>query len=112
MLKDTSKQDAAENALSLTKLSKPTRCDSMSSIPLAFAYSYASAAAYTIAEKHGAARRCCACSPPSTARRSAASRDASLTDKVLRRTLKTSLKSLEDEIEAYARRTRSSSAPY
>ena len=52
-LKDASKQKPAEAALSLTKLSKPDALHRMSAIPLSFAYSYSSAAAYAIANEHG-----------------------------------------------------------
>ena len=71
VLKDASKQGAAENAMSLTRLSKPRALDNMSPVSLSFAYSYSSAAAFAIAEKK-AARACCGCSARSTARRSRA----------------------------------------
>ena len=75
----------------------------MSSVPLAFAYSYSSAAAYAIAEKHGREGAAAALLRRSTARRSRARPGRKLSDKVVRRTLKTSLKSLEDDVDAYAR---------
>jgi hypothetical protein len=101
-LKDASKQGAAENALSLAKLAKPTALDRMPSVPLAFAYSYASAAAYTIVQKHGKG----ALLRLFTAFNSEKIRGKpgrKLSDTVVRRTLKTSLKGLEAEINAYAR---------
>ncbi len=101
-LRDTSKQEAAVNALSLTKLAKPTSLDRMSSIPLAFAYAYASAAAYAIADKYG---------PKALLRLYSAFNSQKykgpagrkLSDKVVRGTLKTSLSSLEEDVDAYAR---------
>ena len=53
VLKDPSKQGAAKKAMSLARLSKPRALDNMSPVSLSFAYSYSSAAAYAIAEKHG-----------------------------------------------------------
>ena len=73
----TSPEKATENVLSLTRLAKPTALDSMSPIPLTFAYSYASAAAYAIAAKHGGAKALLRLYSGSTARRSRASRAAS-----------------------------------
>ena len=43
-------------SLSLSKLAKPTALRPPVAVPLAFAYSYASAAAFTIAQKHGGAK--------------------------------------------------------
>jgi hypothetical protein len=101
-LRDTSKQDAAEDALSLTKLAKPTSLERMSAIPLAFAYSYASAAAYAIADKYGAKALLRLYSGFNSQKyKGPAGRN--LSDKVVRGTLNTSLKSLEDDINAYAR---------
>ena len=101
VLKDSSKQGAAKNAMSLSKLSNPRALQKMSSIPLAFAYSYSSAAAYTVAQKHG--RK--ALLRLFTAYNSEKIRGKpgrKLTDKVLRRTLKKSLTEFEGEVKAYA----------
>ena len=101
-LRDTSKQEATENALSLTKLAKPTSLDRMSAIPLAFAYAYASAAAYAIADKYGPKALLRLYSGFNSQKyKGPAGRN--LSDKVVRGTLKTSLKSLEEDIDAYAR---------
>ena len=101
-LKDSSEQGAAEGALSLTRLAKPTSLDELSAVPLAFAYSYASAAAYTIAEKHGrgALLRLLKAFNDEKIQGTAGRR---LSDRVVRHTLKISLEDLEDEIDAYAR---------
>ena len=53
VLRDPSKQGAAKTAMSLARLSNADALDNMSSVALAFAYSYSSAAAYAIADKHG-----------------------------------------------------------
>ena len=53
VLRDASKQGEAKAAMSLTKLSNPRALQKMSSVEISFAYSFSSAAAYTIAEKHG-----------------------------------------------------------
>jgi hypothetical protein len=52
-LKVASQQGAAERELSLARLARPNAMSRLAPIPLAIAYSYASAAAYAIAEKHG-----------------------------------------------------------
>jgi hypothetical protein len=101
-LRDSSKQQSAENALSLTKLAKPSSLDRMSAVPLAFAYSYASAAAYTIVQKHGrnALLRLYSAFNSEKIEGPAGRK---LSDKVVRKVLKKSLKTLESEIDAYAR---------
>ncbi len=101
-LRDTSKQEATENALSLTKLAKPTSLDRMAAIPLAFAYSYASAAAYAIADKYGA-KALLRLYTGFNSQKYKGPAGRKLSDKVVRGTLKTSLESLEDDIDAYAR---------
>jgi|tagenome__1003787_1003787.scaffolds.fasta_scaffold20940053_2 hypothetical protein len=55
VLEDTSQQRAAKRALSLTALARPNALERLKPIPLSVAYSYASAAAYAIAAKHGRA---------------------------------------------------------
>ena len=74
----------------------------MSSIPLSFAYSYSSAAAYAIAEKHG--RKAPAAAAQRVQQREAqGQRDASSTDqRGAQDALKTSLNSLESDVDAYA----------
>ena len=74
----------------------------MSSVPLAFAYSYSSAAAFAIADKYGRG----ALLRLHTAFNSAKIKGRpgrKLSDKVVRKVLKTSLSNLEDEVDAYAR---------
>ncbi len=102
-LKDQSKQKATENVLSLTRLAKPTALDSMSPIPLSFAYSYASAAAYAIAAKHGGAKSLLRLYSGFNSEKIKGKPGRKLTDRVMRKTLHTSLSSVEDDIKAYAR---------
>jgi hypothetical protein len=52
-LRDHSKQKSAEAAASLSKLATHDALDKMGTVPLTFAYSYASAAAYAVAQKYG-----------------------------------------------------------
>jgi hypothetical protein len=101
VLRDASKEGAAKKAMSLTKLSNVRALQRMSPIGLSFAYSYSSAAAYTVAEKHG--RK--ALLRLFTAYNSAKLRGKpgrKLTDKVLRKTLKKSITEFEAEVKAYA----------
>jgi hypothetical protein len=101
-LRDGSKQDNAERALSLTRLAKPTALDKMDPVGLTFAYSYSAAAAYTIVQKHGV-KGLLRLYSGFNSEKVKGKPGAKLTDKVMRRTLKKSLKTLESEIEAYAR---------
>ena len=86
-----------------TKLAKPTSLDRMSPIPLTFAYSYASAAAFAIAEKYGGAKALLRLYSAFNSEKIKGTPGRKLTDKVVRKTLKTSLSSLEDDVDAYAR---------
>jgi hypothetical protein len=52
-LKVADQQTAAERELSLARLARPDAMNRLSPIPLAVAYSYASAAAFAIATDHG-----------------------------------------------------------
>jgi hypothetical protein len=101
-LKDTSKQKPAMNTLSLTRLAKPTALERMSAIPLSFAYSYASAAAYAIADKYGAKGLMRLYSAFSS-EKIKGKPGRKLTDRAMRRALHASLDSVEANIKAYAR---------
>jgi hypothetical protein len=102
-LRDTSKQDDAERVLSLSRLAKPSSLDRMGAVPLTFAYSYAAAAAYAIAEKHGGAKTLLKLYSAFNSEKIKGTPGRKLNDKVVRRVLDTSLSSLEDDIDAYAR---------
>jgi hypothetical protein len=102
-LKDSSKQKPAEAALSLTKLSKPDALHKMSAIPLSFAYSYSSAAAYSIADKHGGSKTLLKLYSAFNSEKIKGKPGRSLTNKVFRKVLKKSIGEVEAEIEAYAR---------
>jgi hypothetical protein len=101
VLKDASKQGAANRAMSLTRLSNVRALQRMSPASLSFAYSYSSAAAYTIAEKYGrkALLRLFSAYNSEKVRGKPGRK---LTDTILRRTLKKSLKEFESEVRAYA----------
>ena len=102
-LRDTSKQDDVENVLSLAKLARPTSLDRMGAIPLTFAYSYAAAAAFAIAEKYSGAKTLLKLYSAFNSEKIKGAPGRKLNEKVVRKTLKTSLSSLEDDIDAYAR---------
>jgi hypothetical protein len=102
-LRDTSKQAAAEHALSLTTLARPKSLDRMSAIPLAFAYSYSAAAAFAIAQNHGGAKALLRLFSAFNKERIRGKPGPKLSDKVFRKTLHTSLATVEDEVDAYAR---------
>jgi hypothetical protein len=101
-LEDPSRQAAAERSLSLARLARPDEMNRLSSIPLAVAYSFASAAAYAIAARHGSA---------ALLRVYDAFNDAALRgrpgprldDRVLRHVLHESLRSVQADAEAFAR---------
>jgi hypothetical protein len=101
VLRDSSKQGAAKSAMSLTKLSNPRALHKMSPVSLAFAYSFSSAAAYAIAEKHGrkALLRLISAFNSEKVRGKPGRK---LNDKVVRKVLKKSLNQLETEVEQYA----------
>ena len=100
VLKDSSKQDAVKNAMSLTRLSKPSALSNMSPVSLSFAYSYSSAAAFTIAEKHGRKGLLKLLSAYNSEKVKGSG--SKLTDRALRRALHTSLSSLKSQVDAYA----------
>jgi hypothetical protein len=102
-LKDSSKQKPAEAALSLTKLSQPDALHRMSSVPLSFAYSYASAAAFAIADKYGGAKTLLKLYAAYNSEKIRGRPGKKLTNKVFRKVLKKSVGQVESEIEAYAR---------
>ncbi len=100
VLKDPSKQGAAKKAMSLTRLSKPSALNNMSPVSLNFAYSYSSAAAYAIAEKHGRKGLLKLLSAYNSEK--VKGKGSKLTDRAVRRALKTSLSSLKSDVDAYA----------
>ena len=100
VLRDASKQSAAKAAMSLNRLSNVKALDNMSSVSLAFAYAYSSAAAYTIAAKHGRNALLRLITAYNSEKNRGSGRK--LADRVVRRTLHKSLKTLESEIDAYA----------
>ena len=102
-LKDSSKQKPAMSALSLTRLAKPTALDRMSAIPLSFAYSYASEAAYAIAAKHGGGKGLMRLYSAFNSEKIKGKPGRKLTDRVMRKSLHASLDSVEGDIKAYAR---------
>lgn len=102
VLRDSSKQKPAERALSLTRLAKPSSLNRMSAVGISFAYSYAAAAAYAIADKYGqgALLRLHAAFNNEKIKGKPGRK---LTDKVFKKVLKKSLSQVESEVEAYAR---------
>jgi hypothetical protein len=100
VLKDPSKQGAAKKAMSLTRLSKPSALNSMSPVGLSFAYSYSSAAAYAIAEKHGRKSLLKLLSAYNSEKLKG--NGTKLTDRAVKRALKMSLSSLKSEVDSYA----------
>jgi hypothetical protein len=101
VLNDASKAGAVRRAMSLTRLSNVRALQNMSAVPLSFAYSYSSAAAFAIAEKHGRKVLLKLLSAYNSEKvRGRPGRK--LTDTAVRRALKMSLKSLEDEVDNYA----------
>jgi hypothetical protein len=100
VLRDPSKQGAAKRAMSLARLSKPTALNNMSPVSLSFAYSYSSAAAYAIAEKHGRKGLLRLLSAYNSEK--VKGKGSKLTDRAVRRALKMSLPSLKREVDSYA----------
>jgi hypothetical protein len=101
-LRDASQQPAVNRVLTLAHLARPGAMNRLSTIPLAVAYSFSSAAAYAIAARHGRA---------GLLRLYNAFNDASihghagarLDNRVLRHALHESLRSVQAEAEAFAR---------
>jgi hypothetical protein len=100
VLKDSSKQDAVKKAMSLSRLSKPSALSNMSPVSLSFAYSYSSAAAFTIAEKHGRKGLLKLLSAYNSEK--VKGKGSRLTDRAVRRALKMPLSSLKREVDSYA----------
>jgi hypothetical protein len=102
-LRDQSKQKSAEGVLSLTRLARPSALNRMSAVSLTFAYSYSAAAAYTIAQKHGGAKALLRLYSAFNSTRIKGKPGRKLTDRVMRKSLHTSLTSVENDVKAYAR---------
>jgi hypothetical protein len=101
-LRIASEQGAAEHVLSLSRLSGANAMSRLSTIPIAVAYSFSSAAAYAIAARHGRSGLLRLYDAFNNARiRGRAS--ARLDDKVLRHTLHESLRSVQADAESFAR---------
>ncbi len=101
-LRDQSKQGAARRTLSLVALGRPGSMNRLADVPLAFAYSYASAAAYAIAQDHGR-RALVRLYKAFDDERIPGRAGRKLQDRVVRRTLHQSLGSLQRSVDAYAR---------
>ena len=93
-------QARAKAAMSLAKLSRPRALEQMSSVGISFAYAYSSSTAYTIAQKHGRKALLRLLTAYNSEKNKGSGRK--LADRVVRRTLKKSLKTLESEVDAYA----------
>lgn len=102
-LRDQSKQQGALNTLSLVRLARPSALKDMSAVSLSFAYSYSSAAAYAIAEKHGGGKALLRLYSAFNSTKIKGKPGRKLTDRVMRKTLGTSLSSVEHDIKSYAR---------
>jgi hypothetical protein len=100
VLKDSSKQAAVKKAMSLARLSKPSALNNLSPVSLSFAYSYSSAAAFAIAEKHGRKGLLKLLSAYNSEKLKGSG--SKLTDRALRRSLHMSLSSLTSDVDAYA----------
>jgi hypothetical protein len=101
-LVDASQQTAARRTLSLAALAQPDAMSGLAEVPLAVAYSYASAAAYAIAARHGRTgllRLYRAFNDESIPGRPGRRLD----DLVLRKTLHESLSDVQRDAEAFAR---------
>jgi hypothetical protein len=101
-LRAPGEQTAADRVLSLRRLARPNAMNRLAPIPLTVAYSYASAAAFAIAAKHGRA---------ALLRLYEAFNDVRfhghagprLDDRITRRVLLESLRAVQADTEAYAR---------
>jgi hypothetical protein len=102
VLRDSSQQAAAKRVLSLTVLGKPRSMQNLGPVPLSFAYSYAAAAAFAIADKHGRKGLLRLYQAfDSTKYKGRAGRK--LMDRVMRATLHQSLASVQQDVDAFAR---------
>lgn len=95
-------QSAADRMLSLTRLARPHAMSRLAPIPLAVAYSFASAAAYAVAAEHGRSGllRLYDAFNDERFRGHAGPR---LDDRVVRRVLHESLRSVQADADAFAR---------
>jgi len=102
VLRDSSQQAASKRVLSLTALGKPDSMQKLGATPLGFAYSYASAAAFAIAQKHGrkGLLRLYAAFDKQKFKGVAGRK---LMDRVMRATLHQSLASVQQDVDAFAR---------
>lgn len=101
-LRVASQQSAADRVLSLARLARPRAMNRLSTIPLAVAYSFSSAAAYAIAAKYGRdglLRLYKAFNDESIHGRAGARLD----NRVTRHVLHESLRSVQADAEAFAR---------
>jgi hypothetical protein len=103
VLRDRSKQGSAERALSLARLAKPRSLDRMNAVEVSFAYSYASAAAFTIARKHGGVKALLRLYSAFNSPKLHGPPGRNLCDRALHRTLHISLSQLEGEAKSFAR---------
>jgi hypothetical protein len=101
-LQAAGEQTAAERVLSLRRLARPSMMNRLAPLPRAVAYSYASAAAFAIAAEYGrsALLRLYGAFSDEHIRGHAGPR---LDDRVLRRVLHESLRSVQADADAYAR---------
>jgi hypothetical protein len=102
VLRDSSKQAASKRVLSLTALGKPRSLQNLGPVPLSFAYSYAAAAAFAIAEKHGT-RSLLRLYKAFNSTKYKGPAGSKLMDRVMRATLHQSLSSVQQDVNAYAR---------
>ena len=103
-LRDRSKQGRPRRALSLTKLAKPSRARPHVAGPAERSPTPTPPPPRTRSRRSTAAQgACCGSTPPSTAPRSRASRPQAHRQRRSRKTLNTSLSSLENDVKAYAR---------
>jgi hypothetical protein len=100
VLRNSGEQARAKAAMSLAKLSRPRALEQMSSVGISFAYAYSSSTAYLIAQKHGRRALLRLLTAYNSEKNKGSGRK--LADRVVRRTLKKSLKTLESEVDAYA----------
>ena len=102
VLRDSSQQAESKRVLSLTALSRPHSMQNLRPVPLSFAYSYAAAAAFAIADKHGRKGLLRLYKAfDSTKYKGPAGRK--LMDRVMRATLHQSLASVQQDVDAFAR---------
>jgi hypothetical protein len=102
VLRDSSQQAASKRVLSLTALGRSGSMQKLASTPLSFAYSYAAAAAFAIADKHGRKGLLKLYTAFDKAKyKGPAGRK--LMDRVMRGTLHQPLSSVQADVDAFAR---------